>query len=468
MKKRHWLKITLITLAACTVAGIILAVILFNANGGRTGASSSVQFSFEGAAEGLAPNSYRYDLNGFQKDEVLEAALKDVGLEGKYNANQLRENLIVSGVYPKNIVERMTNYESLLTGDAGRVSAGDYHATLYSVTLYNDFDKGISQADLEKLLGAIMEEYRADFERTYSIFLAEDTMVTDLSGYDYAQQLEILNNSVNRKLGYAREMAEDHPDFLVNGEGFADIAVRYAGLQSMDLERLGSIVTMNALSKNPDRIAAQYENREKNLKIRIQELQAEAKDLETLISQYSKDDIIYISTSDALQKVDSNSSDTYDTLITHRQEIADSIADLEKELVQVQLKITDLGGGEKEEATETSETEKNETAETPKASVDEDREPQKAVVENGITTAKAKLDQVTEDFTSLLKAYSEKEMNDSTVALTEVKYNTPKYLSGAFIKQVIKAAGPICVLGLVVCLVVMIVSRRKEEKAQRK
>ena len=43
MKKTHWLRTTLITLVACGIAGLILAVILFNANPPRTGAASSIE-----------------------------------------------------------------------------------------------------------------------------------------------------------------------------------------------------------------------------------------------------------------------------------------------------------------------------------------------------------------------------------------------------------------------------------------
>ena len=125
--KKHWLQVFLLTIVACGIAGLILAVILFNANPGRTGATSSIEFRFDGAADGLAPNGLRYDLNNLTSDEVLNAALEATGLAGKYTAEQLRENILVSGVYPKDIINQMTGYESLLTGDAGKVSAADYH-----------------------------------------------------------------------------------------------------------------------------------------------------------------------------------------------------------------------------------------------------------------------------------------------------------------------------------------------------
>lgn len=466
MRKRHWLKIAVITVGICLVAGLILAVILFNTNPGRTGVSSSIEFSFEGAENGLAPNGYRYDLNGFQTDEVLDAALKDTGLEETYTADQIRSNLIIAGVYPKDIVEQMTGYESLLTGDAGKVSAGDYHATLYSVTLYNDFDKSISRENLEKILEAVMKEYRAYFEKTYAVSLSKDSLLSDLSDYDYPQQLEILSGTVTRNAEYAREKASNHPDFQAENQGFSDISVRYNSLQTSELERLSGLVTLNALSVNPDWMAAQYENQIRVLELRLKEQQTEAENVDGLIDQYTKDGIIYISTSSTLQKVGNLSADTYDSLVARKQEIADSMGELNKELAQAQMKLNDLRAGT---ATETAgaeqETEETETAAgAAPAAADEAREAQMAAVGKGIAAAQEKCNRITEDFSNLLKAYSEREMNDSTIATTSVKYFAPKLLSGTFAVLAAKTAGPICVLGLLVCIVIMISSQYKAKK----
>ena len=459
MKKTHWLRNTLITLVICGIAGLILALVLFNANPGRTGVSSSIEFSFDGAANGIAPNGYRFDLSGFYSEEVLSAALKETGLDGRYTIEQIKANILVSGVYPQNIVEQMTKYESILSGNAGKVNAVDYHATMYNVTLYNDFDKSISRTDLENLLSAIMSQFRTQFETIYSAILAKDGILTELTEYDYPQQLELLKGSVDRYAAYASQMADDHADFLLNGEGFADIAVRFEGLKSNDLERLSGIVTMNALSKDQDRIISQYENQIKVLQIRLKELNQESKDTEALINQYSKDDIIYVSTAASLQQVSGNSTQTYDTLITRRREIEENIAELNKELADTQLKLSDITG-KAQTVTEESEEGTTEAIVVSEA----DREAQKTVVENGIAAAVTKLNKITEDFSAFLKAYSAQEMNDSTVAIGTVSYNAPKILSSSFLMHAIKVAGPICVLGFIACMICLIVSRAKEEK----
>ena len=475
MKKTHWFRNTLITLVACGIAGLILAVILFSADPGRTGASSSIEFRFDGAAEGLAPNDLRYDLNNLTSDEVLNAALEATGLAGKYTAEQLRENILVSGVYPKDIINQMTGYESLLTGDAGKVSAADYHATLYGITLYNDFDKNIARADLEKLLAAVMQEFRAVFEKTYSVFLSQDTLNETISGYDYPQQLELMEKAASRYETYASYMANEHPDFLKDGESFADIATKYNSLRTSDLQRLSGQVTMNALSVDQERIASQYENQIRILEISLKELQQEAEDIKALIAKYSRDDIIYVSTTGSLQQISGNTA-TYDAMVAEQKSVENQIAASNKELEQLKLKLADIRGEETAAADTQAETAKAETgedseadesgAEEPEAQLvsDEEREAQKAVVEKGIAAAMKKLTTYTDEFRAFLKAYSEQEMNDSTVAITAVRYSTPKLLSGAFIKQAIKTAGPFCVLGFIVCIICMIVGRVKEEK----
>lgn len=62
--------------------------------------------------------------------------------------------------------------------------------------------------------------------------------------------------------------------------------------------------------------------------------------------------------------------------------------------------------------------------------------------------------------------YNTREINESSVSFTSVKYKAPSLLSGAFAVKLVKTAGPICMVGFMVCIVLIIISRRKEEKAK--
>ncbi len=463
-KKTHWLRMTLIVLAACGVAGLVVAFIQFRANPGRTGASASIEFSFNGAAEGIAPDGNRFDLSGFTREEVLSNALQSAGLADRYTTGQIRANLVVTGVYPKDIVEQMTRYVSLLDENStGEVTAVDYHATLYSVTLYNDFDESISPDQLTGLLENIMSEFRAFFKETYSVVLAADSTAEELSLYDYSQQLALLQQSIDQKKRFAEEMADAHPSFLLDRKGFNDLVVRYDALLTGDLDRLSGIVTINALSRDPERLIAHYENQISLLQIQIKEKETEAASVEDLLQKYNKDDIIYVSTTEELQKVDSNSSTTYDALVTRQTEITEEIAELKKSLTETQMKLSDA----RETVTKQAMTPAGEEPESfvaSELSSEKNTEQQYQTVEKGITALITKRDAVTTDFSAFLKAYSEEQINETTVAVTQAKRFAPKILSGTFLKRVLRTAGPLCAVGLMGCLVVLIVSRRREEK----
>ena len=94
-----------------------------------------------------------------------------------------------------------------------------------------------------------------------------------------------------------------------------------------------------------------------------------------------------------------------------------------------------------------------------------EREQLQTSVETKIQTLTTKRDAIVSDFAAMLDAYSAQEINERTVSTTAVKYKAPSLISGAFIMKVLKTAGPICAVGFMVCLVLLIRSRRKEEKA---
>ena len=168
VKKTHWFRNTLIVLIICGLVGTVLAAVLFFGESNQTYATAAIQFSFDGAAEGKAPNGYPFDVSGITSDEVLEIALKVSGLEETYTAEQLRTSMNVTGVYPERIAEQMTKYVSLLDANADMQAAlSDYHATRYAVTLYNNFDSGIGSGKLTELLRNILTVYRNYFEKTY-------------------------------------------------------------------------------------------------------------------------------------------------------------------------------------------------------------------------------------------------------------------------------------------------------------
>ena len=464
VKKTHWLRNTLIVLIICGLIGTALAAVLFFGESNQTYAIAAIQFSFDGAAEGKAPNGYPFDVSGVTSDEVLEIALKASGLEGTYTTEQLRASMNVTGVYPERIAEEMTKYVSLLDTNADmQATLSDYHATRYTVTLYNNFDPSIGSGKLTELLRNILTVYRSYFAKTYSASLENTDPITDLQEYDFAQQLEAIRETVNQNNRYAKEIQELAPDFLLNGKSFGDIAARYQSL-GKDIDRLEATITLNAVSKDRTRLQKRYEMEIRTQGFRLESLTEELKQIEEQVNAFEKDGIIYVSANGALSRVGSTSSDTYDTLVEKRKSVSDEIAEINATIALYQARLDDMTGSAAKSAETADGTEDVTAVEKLTA---EEKAALRADVDKKIQSLRVKKDNVRASFATMLDAYAAQEINEKTVSVSELKYKSPSILSGAFIVKTIKTAGPFCAVGFMVCLVLLIISRRKEEKARK-
>ncbi len=486
--KTHWLRNTIIVLLVCGVAGMVLAAVQFSLHPDRTSASASLQFSYDSAADGNGPNGNPFTVAALSSDEVLEAALEASGMSDRYTVDQLRQNLVVSGSYPEDLVEQVMSYESLMSFTANReLTVTEYHPTLFNVTLYSDFDKGISRADLESLLANILTAFRAYFADKYTLDLSwEDDTIYDLEQYDYPQQLQVMQEVMTQQARYAQEMYEKLPTFRVDGQGFNDIYVRMNNLIDSDIARLNASITINALTRNTARLMTQYQFEIRDLTNQLEKKNEQLKRQDKLIDSYDKNEIIYLSTSDALTKIDGNSSETYDALVKSRKSISDDITEINSKITTYQLKLADLmKQGEQKNTTTAKQSAADQQAQdgtqTETMAVEEIQEltdeeiaaaaeaaeeaakRQIASLDKGIATLVEKRAAVTESFRALLKAYEEQQVNEQMVSAFNYRYKTPKLLSGAFIKLVIRTAGPICAVGFIVCLILLIRSRKKEE-----
>ena len=488
VKKTHWFRNTLIVLVICGIVGVVLAAVNFTAHPERTYASASLQFSFNGAGEGKGPNGYTFSVNGIYSDEVIAKALESSAMESAYTVDQIRDNLVVTAAYPENIVKQMTAYNSLLDANAEQQAAlTDYHPTIFSVRLYNDFDSQIPSGQLTSILNHLLEAYRAYFAKYNSASLAQTDPIPDLSEYDYAQQLTAISEASAQQQRYAKEMADKAPDFRQDRKNFDDILVSYEALDS-DIGRLNATVALNALSKDRERLQKQYEMEVRTLNRQTEGEQDELKQIEKLVSAYDKDDILYVSTSSAVQKVGSNSSATYDKLVTRKKELTEAIAADQASIAKYEGLLADMTAsdekaGEKstpetvdnkedteEKSTEiqavASETESTDAAAAAEMTAEE-LEALGNLTERQLKTLQAKKNEVTSQFISMLDAYTAQEVNEQTVSVSSLSYKTPSLMSGTFVIQAIKSAGPLCALGFIVCIALLITSRWKEDRERK-
>ena len=110
-KRTNWLKTTVLVLVACGIVGMILAAVQFFGKPAPTYASATLVFTFDGAADGVAPNGAAFDVRDIALDEVLSEGLKNAALADRLTPEQVRPNLVVSGVYPEDMADQVMHYE---------------------------------------------------------------------------------------------------------------------------------------------------------------------------------------------------------------------------------------------------------------------------------------------------------------------------------------------------------------------
>ena len=201
-----------VVMLSCILIGIIVTLAVFFKDSGRVSAVSSILFTFEGAAEGHTPDGEEFDIRMLAEDAILEAALEACNMKEKYTPEQLRSSLYIRGDYPENIAGEILSFESLFDYEASKTFTHDgFHATSYTVALYNDFDKSISKKQLEQLLSAVMTTYGNTFKTQYGKTWNSDLLGLDLDDYDYIQQLTILKDQLEQAAGFAEELYQKEP-----------------------------------------------------------------------------------------------------------------------------------------------------------------------------------------------------------------------------------------------------------------
>lgn len=471
-QKTHWLRFTIIVLIVCAIGGGALAAALYSRKAEKIYVSANLQLSFEGAAQGLAPNGSRYDLNDIMTDELLDAALQAAGLSGQCTAEQVRACMVIRGVYPKDVVEQLLDYESVLDFKANRtLNIRVYYPTQYTIMLYGDMDAGLSRSQLESLLTEIMKAYTEYFCRVYAFGVNPVALEFDIEDFDYSQMLDVLSDSVKRSATYAQMLYDREPTLRYNGMGFNDIYVRFRNLIDSDIARLNSTIVMNGLAKSPERLVIQYQYLIKDMQNQLEKQKTRLSRLDALIGTYEKNKVFYFATTDQVTRIDDNSSDTYDEMVSARKALADEITGIQTKIDVYEMRVNDLV---EEVATapladeDAAEAADNAVVHVQSTTVPRASAEQTAALEGQIQTVLAKRESIMRDFAALVTAYNAQALNDQTVTASDVRYSAPSLLSGAFVKLYIKTAGPICAVGFMFCLVLIIISRLGEGKKKRR
>jgi len=465
MTKSKYIRTVIITLIFCGVIGTGIAAYLFFLNREPSTASARIEFTFDGASDSLAPNGIRFNPEEIRSEDNLAKALTNAGLDGKYTPEQLRASLTVSGVYPEDFLDQVKHFRSLLDFQSSSGNTfSSYHPSLFRIVLNNTFDSSITSASQNALLEAILTAYTASFAEKSGYNL--DTKYYDdlfaSTDLDFIKQLEFIEQEIERLVVYAREMAAKEPDLKIEGHGFDDIALRFQNLSDTLVAQLKSNLQVNGLAKKPQRLLTQYEYTLLDMRLQIEVKKQHLANLDNLIASFERNGNIYLTTDTNSTVLDGNSSQTYNQLINLRKKLTDDISNLTSQSAVYQKWINALSR-DKQVVADSGLSESSTDVLPSLDDITEKTEAVEGISDSQIATFQAQVDtihdvlnQIVADFKTFLTAYNEDNINPGTVSVSAIEYEAPSLFSFSFIKQAIKTSIPVCFLGFIFCLLILL------------
>ena len=296
---------------------IVAAVVLFVAAFGgaavtaqirQASLSALVSFSYSGIEKGLDPNGAKFDVNSIKNPSVIEAAINELGLDME-QLEYIRQGISIKGIIPRDAVDRITAYQSVYENIKSLNAAQamldvSYYPTQYKI--YFDYNEtGLTSSQALEVFNTILECYQDYFYKTYGYneSLGNSLTAINYQDYDYSESIDVFQESIDSLKTYVKQLAnEDNIRFRssITGYTFDDLYESLNTLESIDLDKISSFVTVNNLTKNKDEALAYYEYRIKNLTRRKAQLEEQLASINESIGSYKNQDVYILGINDTL------------------------------------------------------------------------------------------------------------------------------------------------------------------------
>ena len=333
-KKRLYGYLFAMAVSAGVFAGLFLIGIR-QVKGDGSYAQAVITFQYEGIEEGIDPNGAAFDINKLKSPTVIESALEESGISDA-SVEDIRQNIMIEGVIPKDAVERITVINAMAEKDASnyeKIMDVTYFPSQYVVSMYQG--SGMSASETREILNAVLESYRRYFLDTYA-----NTAVLTVTGnllsyeeYDYGESVDMLQTQLDIMLHYVQERGEQAPDFRSadTGLSFGDITASLETVKSIDMANLSSYIENNVLTKDRERQIEYYNFRIKNYTMLLSQQQTQLDTVQNTLDNYEKTAVVIVSGQENTQEI-SQADVYYDELVSQKLALSEEIAETNAKL----------------------------------------------------------------------------------------------------------------------------------------
>lgn len=324
-------------LVAAIVFGIITACyVSYKTSSYSAPINALVSFSYDGIEKGKDPSGRDFDINSVKNPTVVTAALTELNMDISH-LDGIREGITFSGFIPEDAINRITAYKSVYeSGANGSLSAAEamldvtYYPTKFEINF--DYSKaGLSRKDGVQVLNQILECYKDYFYDQYGFNSSLGIAVPAVSytDYDYAEQVDVFRTTLETLERYIKQLANDDTTLFrstATGYTFNDLYQAATTIESIDLDRISSYISVNNITNDKEASIAYYDYRIENLTRTQAQLEERLASVNASIAQYQKDAVIILNGGDSPDASYTQTSDEYDKLFENYTSISTDLA----------------------------------------------------------------------------------------------------------------------------------------------
>ena len=333
-----------IWIAAAIVSGVLAgayAIITTHVN--KVPLDALISFSYSGIEKGKDPYGRKFDVYTIASPSVIESAINELNIEST-EAEYIRQGITIEGIRPKDAVDRITMYQSVLD-TSGNINAAEkiletsYNPTQYHV--YFDYNNtNLTDEEAVNVLNTILEKYQDYFYETYGYneTIGVSVKGIDYDTYDYSEAIDVFNDTLGTLRSYVKQLAsEDTTRFRSSYTGytFDDLSEAIQSIRTIDLEKISSYIVVKNITKDKEASLAYYDYRIQSLTRTKATYEERLVSLNESISQYQKDEVVVFNNGGVADSQDlrySMASDQYDKMYQQKINVVESLAETKQKI----------------------------------------------------------------------------------------------------------------------------------------
>lgn len=257
------------------LAGAIF-IYYYGKNHQKYEAVTTIVYKNSAASNGYTPNGAKLDPNEIYSAAVVTDALSQLNLnEGN---GIIRANGYLESVIPE---EEQTRIDALLADGL----ESEFFPTTYIVHFTADHTH--SSAYARNILTAVMQSYFEYYSEKYTDEELIDNNISVLKekNYEYLDKITIIEDSVQDILGYLEAKKTKYPDYrsVSTGCSYEDLYGIYNHIYTNEIPKIYSMILNSGSAVDPTLLVTGKQAKINRLKVEIDELDIQLKDLDTLM-----------------------------------------------------------------------------------------------------------------------------------------------------------------------------------------